>query len=178
MVKENKLSTKYFHAPTRPQVFVAGDICTVSIDPITIKYKDTKWPYYLYHGKEVLVDVRRDSEGEMIETGPDEEGLVDVRLPFPYFIPGDYLPLTKEQQSRINKQAEEEAATAFLICGDEGVAKTVYMNAVIEIGMQEENQSALRPHYTLPMMFSMLRVVKYSDRKVRTAVDEAMVVKS
>lgn len=69
-----------------PIMFRANDVCTIRMAPEGLAYgRDPKYPLCDYHGKEVVVVAQEDAKGEVIrDTYPDDQGLVDVKLPFPF----------------------------------------------------------------------------------------------
>jgi len=70
-------------------MFRADDTCIVRMTPEGLAAgRDPKYPLCNYHGKDVVVIPRKDGHDRVIrDTYPDERGLVDVLLPFP-FTPG------------------------------------------------------------------------------------------
>ena len=75
----------------RPVMFEAGIVCKVHMTKEGLAAdRDPKYPLRDYHGKEVMVITQKDAKGKIIrDTYPDDEGLVDVHLPFPFTPPGE-----------------------------------------------------------------------------------------
>ena len=73
---------KYAPMPNYPQYLRGGDLCKVKCPAIMlerIENQSTEYPIHLYNGKTVTVMATRARE-----TYPDDEGYVEVLLPFAY----------------------------------------------------------------------------------------------
>lgn len=77
-----------------PVMFRAGDILTVRMTKEGLAAgRDPKYPLRDYHGQDVVVIAQR-KKGEIVrDTYPDEKGLVDVSLPFPFMPAKDARPV-------------------------------------------------------------------------------------
>jgi hypothetical protein len=70
-----------YHSPSYPQTLKAGDIKTVVCGPETLQLEAVgQMPLKIYHKKRVTVVATKERT-----TYPDDEGLVDCLLPFPYY---------------------------------------------------------------------------------------------
>lgn len=76
-------ATGNWHQDAYPQTFRPGEVCRVSCDPITLTQKvDEAYPLSTYHGKRVTVAVEKTRFPRV--SWPDDNGVVEVTLPFPY----------------------------------------------------------------------------------------------
>ena len=85
MTTNNNDVLQFLHfapAPLYPQYLNAGDVCMVKCSELMLRtpeFQSKEYPLHLYNSKNVIVVATRARQSY-----PDDEGYVEVLLPFPY----------------------------------------------------------------------------------------------